>query len=148
MASERTTIVTGASQGIGVAVARAFLDRGYGVVGNARSFSGESFPPSPNLAFVEGDIGLATTAERIAQTAIERFGSIDHVVSIAGIPSSKPFADYTAVWRLGRVQCPQLIRPISLKDLRQIAIKATAYGPTFVANAVVAPGHAVLNAGE
>jgi len=83
MARKRTTIVTGASQGIRAAVARAFLDRGYGVVGNARSLSGESFHPSPNIALVEGDIGLATTAERIAQTAIERTGSIDHVVSIA-----------------------------------------------------------------
>ena len=96
MASKKTAIVTGASQGIGAAVARAFLDRGYNVVGNARRFSSESFTPSPNLALVEGDIGLAMTAEKIAQTAIEKFGSIDHVVSNAGIFSSKPFTDYTA----------------------------------------------------
>ncbi len=96
MGSKKTAIVTGASQGIGAAVARAFLDRGYDVVGNARSFSSASFTQSPNLALVEGDIGLATTAEKIAQTAIEKFGSIDHVVSNAGIFSSKPFTDYTA----------------------------------------------------
>jgi NAD(P)-dependent dehydrogenase (short-subunit alcohol dehydrogenase family) len=95
MASTKTAIVTGASQGIGAAVARAFLDRGYNVVGNARSFSSAGFTPSPNLALVEGDIRLATTAEKIAQTAIEKFGSIDHVVSSAGIFSSKPFTDYT-----------------------------------------------------
>ncbi len=95
MASTKTAIVTGASQGIGAAVVRAFLDRGYNVVGNARSFSSASFSPSPNLALVEGDIRLATTAEKIAQTAIEKFGSIDHVVSSAGIFSSKPFTDYT-----------------------------------------------------
>jgi len=96
MASKKTAIVTGASHGIGAAVVRAFLDRGYNVVGNARSFSVESFAPSTNLALVEGNIGLATTAEKIAQTAIEKFGSIDHVVSSAGIFSSKPFTDYTA----------------------------------------------------
>jgi NAD(P)-dependent dehydrogenase (short-subunit alcohol dehydrogenase family) len=96
MASKKTVIVTGASQGIGAAIARAFLERGYNVVGNARSFSSDSFPPSPNLALVEGDIRLETTAAKIAQTAIERFGSIDHVVSNAGIFSSKPFTDYTA----------------------------------------------------
>ena len=96
MASTKTTIVTGASQGIGAAVVRAFLERGYNVVGNARSFSSESFTPSPKLALVEGDIGLATTAEKIAQTAMEKFGSIDHVVSNAGIFWSKPFTDYTA----------------------------------------------------
>jgi NAD(P)-dependent dehydrogenase (short-subunit alcohol dehydrogenase family) len=95
MASTKTAIVTGASQGIGAAVVQAFLDRGYNVVGNARSFSNASFTPSPNLALVEGDIRLATTAEKITQTAIEKFGSIDHVVSSAGIFSSKPFTDYT-----------------------------------------------------
>jgi NAD(P)-dependent dehydrogenase (short-subunit alcohol dehydrogenase family) len=96
MASKKTAIVTGASQGIGAAIVRAFLDRGYNVLGNARSFSGESFAPSANLALVEGDIGLAATAEKIAQIAIEKFGSIDHVVASAGIFSVKPFTDYTA----------------------------------------------------
>ena len=96
MASKKTVIVTGASQGIGAAVVLAFLDRGYNVVGNARSFVDGSFAPSANLALVKGDIGLATTAEQIAQAAIEKFGSIDHVVSSAGIFSVKPFTDYTA----------------------------------------------------
>jgi hypothetical protein len=45
-------------------VVQTFLDRGYRVVGNARSLSSESFTPAPNLALVEGDIGLATTAEK------------------------------------------------------------------------------------
>jgi NAD(P)-dependent dehydrogenase (short-subunit alcohol dehydrogenase family) len=95
MAAKKTAIVTGASQGIGAAIVGAFLDRGYNVVGSARSFSDESPAPSPKLALVEGDIGLATTAEKIAQTAMERFGSIDHVVSNAGIFWTKPFTDYT-----------------------------------------------------
>ncbi len=96
MTSKKTTIVTGASHGIGAGVVRAFLDRGYNVVGNARSFAHESFTPSSNLALVEGDIGQAATAEKIAQTAVEQFGSIDHVITSAGIFSVKPFTDYTA----------------------------------------------------
>jgi NAD(P)-dependent dehydrogenase (short-subunit alcohol dehydrogenase family) len=95
MATKKTAIVTGASQGIGAAVALTLLDRGYNVVANARSFSGASFTPTQNLAFIEGDIGLRTTAEKVVQAAIEQFGSIDHVVSNAGIFSSKPFTDYT-----------------------------------------------------
>jgi NAD(P)-dependent dehydrogenase (short-subunit alcohol dehydrogenase family) len=96
MTKQQTAIVTGASQGIGAAVVREFLDRGYNVVGNARSFSVTSLTPTPSLRFVEGDIGLRTTAEKIAEAAVENFGSIDHVVSNAGIFSSKPFTDYTA----------------------------------------------------
>jgi NAD(P)-dependent dehydrogenase (short-subunit alcohol dehydrogenase family) len=95
MASEKTVIVTGASQGIGAAVVRAFLERGYNVVATSRTVSKAGFAPSPNLALVDGDIGQAATAERTAQTAISRFASIDHVVNNAGIFSVKPFTEYT-----------------------------------------------------
>jgi NAD(P)-dependent dehydrogenase (short-subunit alcohol dehydrogenase family) len=96
MPNKQTVIVTGASQGIGAAIVRVFLDRGYNVVGNSRTFSRSDVGPSANLALVEGDIGLLATAEKIAQTAIDKFGSIDHVVCGAGIFSAKPFTDYTA----------------------------------------------------
>src|SRR6266446_5798699 len=95
MASKRTAIVTGASQGIGAAVVQAFLDRGYDVVATSRNISKASFAPSPHLALVEGDIGQAATAENVAQTAIDKFGSIDHVVNNAGIFAVKSFTDYS-----------------------------------------------------
>jgi NAD(P)-dependent dehydrogenase (short-subunit alcohol dehydrogenase family) len=96
METKKTVIVTGASQGIGAAVVQAFLDRGYNVVATSRSVSKAGFAPSPNLALVDGDISQATTAEKVAQTAISTFGSIDHVVNNAGIFSVKPFTEYTA----------------------------------------------------
>jgi NAD(P)-dependent dehydrogenase (short-subunit alcohol dehydrogenase family) len=95
MAKSKTVLVTGASQGIGAAIAQAFLDRGYNVVATARNMTKAGFAPSPHLALVDGDIGQAATAERVTQTAIARFGSIDHVVNSAGIFSVKPFTDYT-----------------------------------------------------
>jgi NAD(P)-dependent dehydrogenase (short-subunit alcohol dehydrogenase family) len=95
MASGKTVVVTGASQGIGAAVVQAFLDKGYDVVATSRSVSKAGFAPSSNLALVDGDIGQASTAETVAQTAIAKFGSIDHVVNSAGIFSAKPFTDYT-----------------------------------------------------
>jgi NAD(P)-dependent dehydrogenase (short-subunit alcohol dehydrogenase family) len=96
MARNRTVIVTGASQGIGAAVVQAFLDRGYNVVATSRSVSKAGFAPSPNLALVDGDIGQAATAKKVAQTAIAKFGSIDHVVNNAGIFVAKSFTEYTA----------------------------------------------------
>jgi NAD(P)-dependent dehydrogenase (short-subunit alcohol dehydrogenase family) len=95
MADKQTVIVTGASQGIGAAIVQAFLDRGYGVVATARSVSKAGFAPSSNLALVDGDIGQEATAQMIAQAAMAKFGSIDHVVNNAGIFSSKPFTDYS-----------------------------------------------------
>jgi NAD(P)-dependent dehydrogenase (short-subunit alcohol dehydrogenase family) len=96
MAGKGTVIVTGASQGIGAAVVQAFLDRGYNAVATSRNISKAGFAPAANLALVDGDIGQEATAQKVAQTAISQFGSINHVVNNAGIFSSKPFLEYTA----------------------------------------------------
>ncbi|MGA2352325.1 MAG: SDR family oxidoreductase [Terracidiphilus sp.] len=96
MGSGKTVIVTGGSQGIGAAIVQAFLERGYNVVATSRSISKAGYSPSPNLALVDGDISRAETSEEVAKAAIDRFGSIDHVVNNAGIYSSKPFTEYTA----------------------------------------------------
>ena len=95
MSGKETVIVTGASKGIGAAIVQAFLDRGYNVVATSRNISKAGFALSPNLALVDGDIGQPETAEKVAQTAITKFGSIDHVVNNAGIYEAKPFTDYT-----------------------------------------------------
>jgi NAD(P)-dependent dehydrogenase (short-subunit alcohol dehydrogenase family) len=95
MAGKRTVIVTGASQGIGATIVQAFLDRGYNLVATSRDMTKSGFAPSPNLALVDGDIGHAATAEKVAKTAIGQFGSIDHLVNNAGIYAVKPFTDYT-----------------------------------------------------
>jgi NAD(P)-dependent dehydrogenase (short-subunit alcohol dehydrogenase family) len=96
MANKETVIVTGGSQGIGAAVVQAFLDRGYNVVATSRSVSKAGFAPSANLELVDGDIGLAATAEKVAHAAVAKFGSIHHVVNNAGIFLVKSFTDYTA----------------------------------------------------
>jgi NAD(P)-dependent dehydrogenase (short-subunit alcohol dehydrogenase family) len=96
MDKKKTVIVTGASRGIGAAIVRAFLDRGYNVVANSLTLVQGEFAPTPNLVFVMGDIGDETTAEKIAETAISTFGSIHHVINNAGIFSAKPFTSYTA----------------------------------------------------
>jgi NAD(P)-dependent dehydrogenase (short-subunit alcohol dehydrogenase family) len=93
---QKTIIVTGASQGIGAAVANLFLDRGYNVLGNSRKISDKNeLQRSDRLALVDGDIGLASTAAMIVGTAVERFGSVDALVNNAGIFFSKPFTEYT-----------------------------------------------------
>ena len=92
----KTVVVTGASQGIGAAIANLFLERGYNVVANSRNITRTTeLQRSASLALVDGDIALATTAERIAATAVKRFGSLDAVVNNAGIFFPKPFTEYT-----------------------------------------------------
>jgi NAD(P)-dependent dehydrogenase (short-subunit alcohol dehydrogenase family) len=93
---QKTIIVTGASQGIGAAVANLFLDRGYNVVANSRKISQKNeLQRSDRVALVDGDIGLASTAGAIVATAVKRFGSVDALVNNAGIFFAKPFTEYT-----------------------------------------------------
>ena len=93
----KTVIVTGASQGIGAGIVRAFLARGYDVVGTARKATKSSeLSASDHLALIDGDIGQIETAQRVEELALKKFGSINAVVANAGIFSVKPFTEYTA----------------------------------------------------
>src|ERR1041384_1088403 len=93
----KTVIWTGASQGIGAGIVRAFLARGYNVVGTARNATkSKELSASDQLALIDGDIGQFETAEKIAGLAIQKFGSIDAVVANAGIFLVKPFTEYSA----------------------------------------------------
>ncbi len=78
-------IVTGASRGIGAGVTKAFIERGYNVVANSLHIQQSEFEPVERLALIEGDFGEASTARKIADAAMSSFGSIDGVVSNAGI---------------------------------------------------------------
>jgi NAD(P)-dependent dehydrogenase (short-subunit alcohol dehydrogenase family) len=89
--------VTGASQGIGAGVVKAFLARGYNVVGIARGATkSKQLSPSDHLALIDGDIGQFEAAQKVAELAINKFGSIDAVVANAGIFLVKPFTEFTA----------------------------------------------------
>jgi len=92
----KTVIVTGASQGIGAAVANLFVERGYNVVANSRRITQKNeLQRSDNVALVDGDIALPATAAKLVDTAVQRFGSIDALVNNAGIFMVKPFTQFT-----------------------------------------------------
>jgi NAD(P)-dependent dehydrogenase (short-subunit alcohol dehydrogenase family) len=93
----KTAIVTGASQGIGAGVVRAFVERGFNVVANSRKVSQSTeIAASDRVALVDGHIGEPATAGKVVETALSRFKSIDALVNNAGIFFTKPFTDYTA----------------------------------------------------
>jgi NAD(P)-dependent dehydrogenase (short-subunit alcohol dehydrogenase family) len=93
MSNERkVAIITGASQGIGAGLVKAYRDRNYRVVATSRSIKQGG---DPDVIAVAGDIGDPATAERVVKEAISRFGRVDTLVNNAGIFISKPFTDYT-----------------------------------------------------
>ncbi len=92
-AEQKVVVITGASQGIGSDLVKAYRDRNYRVVANSRSIKPSS---DPDILTVAGDVADPATAQRIVSEAIERFGRIDSLVNNAGIFVAKPFVDYTA----------------------------------------------------
>lgn len=89
---QKVAIITGASQGIGEGLVKAYRDRDYKVVATARSVKEGS---DPGVIAVAGDIAKPATAERVVGAALERFGRIDTLVNNAGVFVAKPFIDFT-----------------------------------------------------
>ena len=88
----KTAIVTGASQGIGAGIVKAFVERGFNVVANSRKMTQSTEVVASNqVALVDGHIGEPATAARIVEAALSRFKSIDALVNNAGIFFTKPF---------------------------------------------------------
>jgi NAD(P)-dependent dehydrogenase (short-subunit alcohol dehydrogenase family) len=83
---QKTTIVTGASQGIGAGIVKAFGERGFNVVANSGKVTQSTEVAALNhVALVDGHIGEPATAAKIVETALSRFKSIDALVNNAGI---------------------------------------------------------------
>ena len=140
-------IVTGASKGIGAGVTKAFLERGYNVVANALGTAKSPLPPSDRLAFVQGDIGDASTARKIADTAMTAFGSIDGVVNNAGIFFTKPFTDFTSS-DFERLSSTNLLGYIYITQLavKQMLAQKTGGSVTCITSAMVNNPIAGINA--
>jgi NAD(P)-dependent dehydrogenase (short-subunit alcohol dehydrogenase family) len=100
MSTPKTVIVTGASSGIGLGLVKAYLKRGFNVVGNSRSeaslkdVAGELGNPH-NFVTVAGDIADPTTSQRMFEVAIQHFGSVEVLINNAGFFLAKPFIAYT-----------------------------------------------------
>lgn len=94
----KTVIVTGASTGIGKAIARLFLEKDYNVVMNSKNEENLvktfiEFGSPRRAVIVVGNVGDKTVGQRLLSTALERFGSVDVLVNNAGVFLPKPFFD-------------------------------------------------------
>lgn len=95
-----TVAITGASSGIGLDVAKRYLNTGANVVFNARNKEKlndvvNELGYHDRVAVVAGDIGIKQTGQNIVEKAIEQFGQLDVLINNAGIFGLKPFLDNT-----------------------------------------------------
>ncbi len=91
--TSRVAIVTGAGGGIGSGLVSGFRAAGYVVVGTSLSIAPSG---DDDLVTVAGDISQPDIAQRVVDTALDRFGRVDSLLNCAGIYIEKPFTDYTA----------------------------------------------------
>src|SRR5579863_5451563 len=94
---KKTAIVTGASRGIGRAVAKRLAKDGFAVVVNYLSNSGEAEQVVAEIKAVGGDavavqadIANQTEVERLFEETMKKFGGIDVVVNNSGIMPLSP----------------------------------------------------------
>jgi len=89
---QKVAVITGASQGFGAGLVKAYRDRNYRVIANSRSIKPSN---DSDVLAIAGDVADPKTADRIVQEGLARFGRIDTLINNAGIFIAKPFTQYT-----------------------------------------------------
>ncbi|HXE66109.1 MAG TPA: glucose 1-dehydrogenase [Rhodanobacteraceae bacterium] len=98
----KVAVVTGASKGIGAAVARALAAEGASVVVNyasskqgADAVVAEIDKAGGKAVAVKGDVSKAAEAKAIVDAAVQHFGRLDVLVNNSGVYEFKPLEDIT-----------------------------------------------------
>jgi NAD(P)-dependent dehydrogenase (short-subunit alcohol dehydrogenase family) len=89
---QKVAVITGASQGLGEAVVRAFRGRNYRVVGTSRSILPSD---DPDFLTIRGDIADPEIGKKVIEATLNRFGRVDTLVNNAGIFIPGAFHQYT-----------------------------------------------------
>lgn len=130
MSRSQVVIVTGASRGLGAAIARILAEMGARVIITARSavpldaLADEVRARGGDVATLAGDISDPVTAQRLVALARDRFGRLDAVVNNAGIlePLARMEHANSDAWRRAfdvNVLGPLLLVREALPDLRE-----------------------------
>ncbi len=123
----KTVVITGAAQGIGLALAKAFLENGALVA----AMDVQKIPLEVDIAFL-GDVGKQADLEAFARACTERFGQLDVLINNAmtsrGGLDACGYADFLHVLQVG-VAAPyyltRLLLPLMRKGASVINLSST-----------------------
>ncbi len=86
----KVALVTGASKGMGLAIAKAFKEKGFGVVGTYNKTE-----PCADIDFMKCDLKDNEQVKALVQKVYEKYGKIDLLVNNAGISHTGIISDVT-----------------------------------------------------
>ncbi len=120
MLGGKVVLITGASRGLGRALALAFAREGVNLVINSRSedslgqVAGESQETGAEVLAISADVSAESDVERLVDESVRRFGRIDVLVNNAGLLGPRvPIVEYPEdEWR--RVLDANLTAPFLL----------------------------------
>ena len=151
---DKVVIITGASSGIGKALAYEFASRGATLVLAARRIDRlkkiEQDLPDTEVLCVKADVSIEKDCQNIIDSAVQTFGKIDILVNNAGVSMRALFADLeiNVIKRLmdvnfwGTVCCTKSALPHLLKT------KGTVVGVISIAGYVGLPGRTGYSASK
>ena len=138
---QKTVLVTGASRGIGKAVAARFARAGYAVAvhyhtgkAEAETFVQQLVGEGCTAVAVQADIRDSAQVQTMIETVVTAFGDIDILINNAGIAQQKLFTDITedewknmfAVHVNGTFFCTKAVLPAMIQQKQGVIVNISS----------------------